>query len=229
MAINSPDSSADYIRLLESTGDPWNPIGSQQCDIHVFRNYTSPNRVLKSHHVNGLSRITSVLNCIISKSHRAYKMRWKGIFENMATESIKSCIWDFNSAVSNECNKMVIEFRVAQFWSGDTCNYQIELALRTRSFWHNSYNFCLFALHALSDLLPLSYKCCDKNSIYLHAHFKHLQQKGTFSEVKNMSCVYNTERHGVKLNEYKMLISQCVSCYSRVSRGAGRPFSWNSR
>ena len=28
-----------------------------------------------------------------------------------------------------------------------------------------------------------------------------------------MSCVYNTERHGVKLDEHKMLISQCVSCY----------------
>ena len=31
-------------------------------------------------------------------------------FQKPVTGSIKSCIWDFNWAASNECNKMVIEF-----------------------------------------------------------------------------------------------------------------------
>ena len=48
---------------------------------------------------------------------------------------------------------MVIEFLVAQFLSGDICNYQIEIALCTRSFSRIISAF--FALHALSVLLPL--------------------------------------------------------------------------
>ena len=113
----------------------------------------------KSHHFGSKLYHFQIAPCIQNEMKRH--------FQKPATESIKSCIWDFSSAVSNECNKMVIEFRVAQFWPGDTCNYQIELALSTRSFWHNSYNFCLFCTPCTLSSITIINTCCNKNSIYL--------------------------------------------------------------
>lgn len=62
---------------------------------------------------------------------------------------------------------MVIEFRVAQFWSGDTCNYQIELALRlvhfdiTRiisAFLHSMHSQIYYHYHiSVATRIPYTY------------------------------------------------------------------------
>lgn len=103
----------------------------------------------KSHHFGSKLYHFQIAPCIQNEMKRH--------FQKPTNESIKSCIWDFNSAVSNECNKMVIEFLVAQFWSaaGYTYNYQIELGCALVYFDITRIISAFFPLHALSVLLPL--------------------------------------------------------------------------